>query len=414
MHLFEVNTNTGAMTGCTVSEVFEASGKGSSFGHYDTSVPGGYKFVTLSQRTFGHDNPLSLSDFRLGTGLSNASPLVGPVVINEIMFMPLTNWIWTGTNWGGDPNMEYIELRNLTATNVPLCYHDSNRLDFNTNSWRLQKAVRYTFPSNTWMDPYSFCLVVGFDPRTNIMALTNFCRRYGVTNYNVTTNISSTNYVRIFGPWDGRLDNSGEAIELYRPDEPQQAPNLDAGYVPYVRVDRVNYISSAWWSTDARGNGRSLQRLNDSLFGDDPINWVANTPSVGQPNALGDSDGDGMPNDWEILYGLNPNDPTDAGQDADGDGMTNLQEFLAGTNPRDPASKLWISISPKSLDSPAVITFFAMSNHNYEVQWAHKVEDLFDWITFTNVAGAPTNRSVTVYDGENPEARDRYYRVRVR
>src|SRR5260370_17840349 len=49
-----------------------------------------------------------------------------------------------------------------------------------------------------------------------------------------------------------------------------------------------------------------------------------------------DTDGDGMPDDYEIANGFNPLDPTDAGQDADGDGLTNLQEYLLGTNPHNP------------------------------------------------------------------------------
>jgi len=415
VHLFEVNPSTGLPTGNEVSEIFESAANGWSFGHYDTTVPGDYKFVTMSSRTFGHDNPLSIPDFRLGTGLTNAYPLVGPVVINEVMYMPYTN-LWNSTNltWVDDPNMEYIELRNLTGTNVPLFYHDLSRLDFNTNSWRLQTAVDYTFASNTWMGPYSFCLVVGFDPKTNTMALTNFCKRYGVTNYNVTTNISSTNYVRIVGPWSGRLNNTGDAIELYRPDEPQQLPHPDAGYVPYLRVDKVNYLSHSEWTTDASGNSNSLQRLNSALFGNDPINWVANRPSAGQPNPLGDNDGDGMPNDWEILYGFNPNDPTDADQDADHDGMTNLQEYLAGTNPRDANSKLSISILYTGTNAAARLTFPAVSNHNYQVQSASKMEDSPNWNTFTNVVFALTNRSVTVYDTNKSTATDRYFRVRVR
>jgi hypothetical protein len=46
-----------------------------------------------------------------------------------------------------------------------------------------------------------------------------------------------------------------------------------------------------------------------------------------------DDDNDGMPDWWEVLYGLNPLNAADAGLDPDGDGATNLEEFLAGTNP---------------------------------------------------------------------------------
>lgn len=46
-----------------------------------------------------------------------------------------------------------------------------------------------------------------------------------------------------------------------------------------------------------------------------------------------DSDGDGLPDSWELLNGLDPNDPFDAMSDYDGDGRTALQEFLDGTDP---------------------------------------------------------------------------------
>ena len=54
------------------------------------------------------------------------------------------------------------------------------------------------------------------------------------------------------------------------------------------------------------------------------------------PTLLGDSDGDGIPDWWEIRWGLNPFDPADAAQDPDGDGLTNLQEYQRGTDPFDP------------------------------------------------------------------------------
>ena len=47
----------------------------------------------------------------------------------------------------------------------------------------------------------------------------------------------------------------------------------------------------------------------------------------------GDLDGDGMPNGWEIRYGLDPRDPSDADLDSDGDGLANLRECRLGRSP---------------------------------------------------------------------------------
>ena len=51
-----------------------------------------------------------------------------------------------------------------------------------------------------------------------------------------------------------------------------------------------------------------------------------------------DADNDGMPDAWELKFGLNPNDPSDAKKDADGDMFTNFEEFEAKTDPKNPES----------------------------------------------------------------------------
>jgi hypothetical protein len=53
-----------------------------------------------------------------------------------------------------------------------------------------------------------------------------------------------------------------------------------------------------------------------------------NVGAVASGTAPLDSDGDGMPDDWEIERGLSPNVADDSGDD-DGDGYTNIEEYLS-------------------------------------------------------------------------------------
>ncbi|MCK5774329.1 MAG: hypothetical protein KAH57_11120 [Thermoplasmata archaeon] len=48
-----------------------------------------------------------------------------------------------------------------------------------------------------------------------------------------------------------------------------------------------------------------------------------------------DRDYDGIADDWEEYYGLDPNDPNDANEDPDHDGLTNLEEYRLMTDPVD-------------------------------------------------------------------------------
>jgi autotransporter-associated beta strand protein len=57
--------------------------------------------------------------------------------------------------------------------------------------------------------------------------------------------------------------------------------------------------------------------------------------TVAVVSAAADSDGDGIPNGWEIARGLNPYNSGDANIDTDTDKLTSRQEYWSGTDPQD-------------------------------------------------------------------------------
>jgi hypothetical protein len=70
----------------------------------------------------------------------------------------------------------------------------------------------------------------------------------------------------------------------------------------------------------------------------EPPGTTDDWPSAGYPvyraaAPLLDSDHDGMPDEWELRYGFDPHDPSDASQDKDGDGYANIEEYINGTDP---------------------------------------------------------------------------------
>lgn len=62
-------------------------------------------------------------------------------------------------------------------------------------------------------------------------------------------------------------------------------------------------------------------------------NDVGGWPEYNSAPAPTDSDHDGMPDEWEKKFGLNPKDSSDGPADSDKDGYTNVEERLNGTDP---------------------------------------------------------------------------------
>lgn len=380
----------GNLTGYRATVSFGAAANGVSLGRFLTSL--GADFVPLSSRTFGVDTPTRLADFRTGTGLTNSGPQIGPVVINEIMYHPVTYSEPENTE---NTDEEFLELFNATSNSVAL--YDPAAA---TNHWRLGGGIEFLFPAGVTLPPGGYAVVVGFDPAVDASALANFR-----TRYNVGTNVP------MYGPWSGHLNNTGESVELYRPDHPQTAPHPDAGFVPDLLVDRIVYSNALPWSPDADFTGMSLQRRPLGCYGNEPLSWVACSPTPGKGNCLNDADGDGLPDDWELANGLNPwsavgNDG--ASGDPDSDGFTNLQEYLAGTNPRDPRSCLKIE-SFFQVSGGVALRFTGVAGRGYTVQCRTNLAAGF-WQKLADVDPPSVTGTIQVNDAA-AGVTIRYYRL---
>ena len=306
------------LTGYAQERSFGAAPLGVTFGNHLLRA-GEERFVAQSENTLG---------------APNSGPLVGPVVINEILFAPATAFAD-----GGD---EYVELSNLTAEPVRL-----GTAGQTTNAWRLRGVANFSFPASASLAPGGMALVVNFDPAQG-SALERFRSLYQVNPS-----------VPVFGPYSGRLDDQGERLSLWRPDLRETIADA-AHSVVFIEVDAVRYSPLPPWPGETVGTGKSLQRVDATEFGDDPANWLALVATPGSPNLPvgSDSDADGLPDDWELIhFGQLTAAPAD---DPDQDNATNLQEYVAGTNPlaaasalrlecvRAPGGKLqlWFSMAP--------------------------------------------------------------------
>jgi hypothetical protein len=191
-------------------------------------------------------------------GQENAYPRVGPIVITEIMYNP----DWPANSLYENNQYEYIELHNISGSAVTL-YDPCENIP-----WKFTDGIDYTFgsPPNAVTIPAGGRILVVKNP-------TAFNTRY--------PGLSGITY----GPYDGWLDNAGEKVEISKPGDE------DAGVRYYIRVDRVDYSDGSHpddepgdvdlWPTQADGAGKSLTRISTTLYGNDPNNWQAATPTLG-------------------------------------------------------------------------------------------------------------------------------------
>ena len=243
----------GALTGYRTGFGFGAAAPGVTFGRLEVNpqlLPGETAYPAQIASTLG---------------AANAGPRVGPLVISEVMYHP-RDVSANGAYWD-DQETEFIEIRNVTAQPVEL--FDRN---YPAKRWRLRSAVDFPFPANVVVPAQGYILVVNFNPATEPTLLANFRSKYGVPDS-----------VLLFGPYQGKLDNTEEDIRLQMPGKPPPDKLSDG---PYILVDQVHYHDDHRWPTAADGVGFSLQRVDLSRYGNDPGNWIAAAPTAAAANRV--------------------------------------------------------------------------------------------------------------------------------
>ena len=146
---------------------------------------------------------------------------------------------------------------------------------------------------------------------------------------------------------------TGEVAEFDTSDGTLKAPGDTPGNIWYL----ATYNSSqdiGTWMFDVEVLDTPWEHFYIFLMADDWENYVGvddpnEDPDVDQLNNLeeynnysdpnnADSDGDTLPDGWEVTHGLDPTIDDRSG-DADQDGYSNLEEYMAGALPDDPSSR---------------------------------------------------------------------------
>ena len=212
----------GTMLGFRAREDFGAGDNGRTFGRF-IKTTGGKDFVAMKDATFG---------------AANSGPLVGPVVIHEIMYHPAEG-----------EGSEFVELLNVSGAPVSLA------------GWRFS-GIGYQFDEDVVIQPGELVLVVPLAP----------------DDFRAVHNVPAA--AELFGPYLGALSNAGESLRINKPGEP-----ADDGFISSIMVDRVSYDDRAPWPVEADGSGVALQRRQVAGYGNEPTNWTITLPG-GTPGAF--------------------------------------------------------------------------------------------------------------------------------
>ncbi len=99
-------------------------------------------------------------------------------------------------------------------------------------------------------------------------------------------------------------------------------------YTSYQEYLGGDYLGRISWDA-----GGQMSRENDDEYEPTVNSWT--DPSTA------DTDGEGMPDGWELYVGLNPWDADDGSEDSDSDGLSNVAEWANATDPLSNCADSW-------------------------------------------------------------------------
>jgi len=130
-----------------------------------------------------------------------------------------------------------------------------------------------------------------------------------------------------------------------------------------------------------------------------------------------DSDGDGLPDGWEMDHGLSEFSaigPDGAEGDPDGDGSTNLQELMAGTHPNDAGSVLRVESVVKNGTGGFEVTWQSVPGKTYQVLYASNLGGPWqENLPASEVAAGVGETTKSYTDTTAGSMTKRFYRVRL-
>lgn len=146
-------------------------------------------------------------------------------------------------------------------------------------------------------------------------------------------------YMRIMGTeqaYNFVLDNVGATFPKRDLIDERVVEEVRTGIVYYEKKLPKDHPYGETWGLHENSQNEDGLFKNRRLQKDSYKQGIITDPQQmgGYPEYHGtprvDSDGDGMPDEWETANGLNPNDPSDANGDCNGDGYTNIEKYING------------------------------------------------------------------------------------